>query len=221
MYRDVEGGGGLVEDQQLRLDGDGARDAHSGLLAARKLVREAGQQRGAAGRSCRPAPRRGAVRAAPDRLLEAAQADRRWRRNGREARIERIAGILEDHLDAACGWCSPAKPLAQIAARSVSPRRMLPAVGSSRRLIRRTSVDLPQPESPPARPSRPCQWRSSPRRPRTAIVCRRPRSAWPAGRFRAESLTAGSSRRRRGARRRPVRQRPGAQRPTMRSQRPL
>src|SRR5260370_855570 len=41
-----------------------------------------------------------------------------------------------------------AKALALKAARSVPASSMLPEVGSSRRLIRRTRVDLPQPDSP-------------------------------------------------------------------------
>jgi hypothetical protein len=44
LHRDVERRGGLVEDQQPRLHGQRARDAHARLLPARELVRVARQQ---------------------------------------------------------------------------------------------------------------------------------------------------------------------------------
>jgi hypothetical protein len=44
LYRDVECGGWLVEDQEPRLDGNRTRDPHSRLLTSRQLMWKAGQQ---------------------------------------------------------------------------------------------------------------------------------------------------------------------------------
>ena len=98
LHRDVERRGRLVEDQQLGLDGDGAGDAHPRLLAARELVREARQklarQAGHVGQRLDAALQRRARH-----LLQAADGigDGVGRR---VARVERIARVLEHHLDA-------------------------------------------------------------------------------------------------------------------------
>ena len=46
LHRYIEGGGGFVEDQQVGLHRQGARNAHPGLLTSRELMRVARQQFG-------------------------------------------------------------------------------------------------------------------------------------------------------------------------------
>ena len=153
LHRDVERRGRLVEDQQLaarpRSRGR-CRPAPSGRPRAGAESASAAR---AAGRPCRPAPRRarvelGAATASCSRRSGSAMASERG-----EARVEAVAGILEHHLDARAGWRCRRRRCAGIAPMSAPSSRMLPAVGSSSRAIRRTRVDLPQPDSP-TRPTR-------------------------------------------------------------------
>ncbi len=97
-HRDVKGGGGLVQDEDARLDGERARDRDPLGLPARELVRKAARE---AGRERDHLKQLGdavrAARAVAERVHLQHLAERPP--HG-EARVERGEGILEDELDA-------------------------------------------------------------------------------------------------------------------------
>jgi hypothetical protein len=136
--------GGLVPQDHLRLLGEGARDGHALLLAARERVGAAGGEVGeadlreaVAGES--PVPRR----EAPDEarpLGDVAEPARQHVVEDRGAPHE--VELLEDHADL---------PAHQTESAGIRPRHELardphrPEVGSTSRLMARRNVVLPAP----------------------------------------------------------------------------
>src|SRR4051812_25304718 len=150
LDRDVEGRDGFVGDDQLGIERKGAGDADALALAARELVREAVVVLGVEpdllhqllDLRLQPAARLAVVEAVDAERLADDRADRL-------ARVERRVRVLEDHLHLA----TERLELALERPAMSRPRySIVPLVGSSRRVIRRAVVDLPQPVSP-TRPS--------------------------------------------------------------------
>ncbi len=143
LHRDVERRHRFVADDELRLDGERARDRDALPLAAGELVRVALRVRR---RQADDAQQLGhALALAPG--VQAVQRERLGEHVAdRHARVQRRVRVLEDDLHRAA-------LRAQVAAASSSPRsrpskRDAAAVGSISRNTRRPSVDLPQPDSP-------------------------------------------------------------------------
>src|SRR5690606_1157810 len=98
LDRDVEGGDGLIEDEEVGLEDDGAGDRHSLTFSARELVRKAVPER-----RIEPTADEGIPHERAPLLAIAALVDREPLLDGGAdglARIERAPGILEDELEA-------------------------------------------------------------------------------------------------------------------------
>ena len=142
LDRDVERRDRLVADDQLRL---------TARARARRRSAGAGRRRTRAGSGCSaPGSGRRVSSSSCTRVFAPfGPVDRERRADDladRLARVQRRVRILEDHLHLA-----PQRP--QLRAGSdarcrVPSKRIVPAVGSSSRSIRRAVVDLPQPDSP-------------------------------------------------------------------------
>ena len=123
LHRDVEGGGGLVADDQARFDRERARDGQALALAAGKLVRVTRQ---------RVLPQPDAIHQRPD----ACRARSRWRdvRSQRQhaffedflhphARVQRRKRVLEDDLHPCDAHRAARRPRGR-RARAPSSRRL-------------------------------------------------------------------------------------------------
>ena len=145
LDRHVERRDRLVGDDELRVDGERARDADALALAARELVRVA-RARGratarpasAARRRARAPPRPRASRWIVERLVEHA-ADR-------QARVQ--ARVRDPGRRSASGAAARASRGAAAPTISCPSNFTLPAVGSISRRMQRPVVVLPQPLSP-------------------------------------------------------------------------
>ena len=98
LHRDVERGGRLVQHQQPRPAGDGAGDADARLLAAGELVRKARQQIQRQAHTLAHLFHPLAQRIARAHAVEPHQG-MGDAVEGREARVEALVRVLEDHLD--------------------------------------------------------------------------------------------------------------------------
>ena len=131
----------LVVEHHLRVDREGAGEADALLHAAGELVRELIRRRprgrpGGASRSARVEPLRlgHALHLEPERDV----VD--------HAAVREQAEVLEHHRDRVPAEVAEAVVSAAVTSRpSIS---IVPAVGSISRISVRTSVDLPEPESP-------------------------------------------------------------------------
>ena len=124
LHRDVERRDRLVGDDQLGIDRERPGDAEALALAAGEFVRVLAHGVARAGRRARTARATRSSRSAPRRDVEVLQrlADDRA---GRQARIERGVGILEDDLDARGGAAASRRARASV--MSSPPSTMRPA----------------------------------------------------------------------------------------------
>ena len=156
LHRHVERRGRLVENDEIGLERDRARDADARLLSAGQLMREAVEQ---IERQADLARQLLAARAQRIAALDVAQPQDRIGDGAHrgEARIEAVGRVLEHHLDA-LAQRQPGKGLGWISPMSSPSNMMRPSVLSISRITIVEVVDLPQPDSP-TRPT------LSPRRP--------------------------------------------------------
>jgi hypothetical protein len=143
----VEARRGLVDQQQLRVLQQGAGDADPLALAAGKRIGTlvdgmlSGRPAPAGGRPRSASAGIAAQKAAPEADLAEPAGEHVL--HHRQAVHQGV--LLEDHAHGAPG---PAQRRPESRVSSVSLRRMLPPVGSTRRLTQRIRVLLPAPEGP-------------------------------------------------------------------------
>ena len=151
LDRDVDRRHGLVEDDQLRIESESACDADTLALPAGELARIGARMLGAQSHELEQ------LRHPRAPLLSRALTlvdDERERDDllDRLPLVQRRVRILEDDLHLSAQPPEPAGGDAEEVGRIEVDA---PEVGSSRRSSSRASVDLPKPDSPTARPSRP------------------------------------------------------------------
>ena len=145
---DVERAGGLVGDQQLRAQRQGAGDGDALPLPAGQLVRVArGVRRASSHRLQQLGDPRADPRRGPSRCSRSGSA---IACADRCSRVQGGGRVLEDDADLAQQLGR--RPGATRRPRSMSPTRTVPAVGCTRPASTRPRVDLPEPDSP-TRPS--------------------------------------------------------------------
>ena len=142
----VEGGGGLVEQHDLRVEGERAGDADTLLLTAREL----GRVRGPRGRSARPARAADGRRRSASADVAALHLDRSLEQVLEHRLVrEQVVG-LEDHAAARAQRrdLAAARALSAGAPKSTeaSAMRTVPASGVSSTLSDRRIVVLPDPD---------------------------------------------------------------------------
>ena len=145
LHGNVERRGRLVEDDELWMQRDRARDADAGLLAAGQLMRETVEQIDRQADQAGEFLAAGAQRVAALDVAELHDRIGDGARRG-EARIEAVGRILEHHLDALAQRRAAQRPAAVMPPISSPSNMMRPEVWSSSRITIIEVVDLPQPD---------------------------------------------------------------------------